>query len=248
MVRCVCVFAFPFNVEKDRQMQRADERDGVLARWRDQPWVTMIWAAIGAVALVTAAFLFSAPVRAEGAKSKIGTIRAAEPVAAPSWTGIYGGGFGQYGSGLVTDGDPYGYGSSGPMAGVAAGLTVQAGQLVFGAEISHAWHFGDLKDVGLDRDIEITGRGGVLLGSNVLFYGHVAWSQIHTKWGDFTGWKFGPGFEVRMPDAPGWSIDMRGGLAAYDIESVHSGADAEFFYGRVGLMKRFDVPKGWFGN
>ncbi len=185
--------------------------------------------------------------RADG-PSKPGKIAAVEQPSRTSWTGVYVTGFGAYTTGQVSfPGSPVGLAATGPSAGVAAGFTVQTGQLVFGAEIAHAWMFGDLKDIGIEREIEYTGRVGVLFGSNALVYGHGSFAQVQTAIGDIEGWKFGPGVEVRIP-AEGWSVDLRGGYAIYDIEAMAPGLDANALWLRAGLVKRFDMPAGWFGR
>jgi hypothetical protein len=163
-----------------------------------------------------------------------------------TWTGVHVSGFGTHIMSELDFGGPVGLSANGQMVGGCAGASVQTGQLVFGGEACYGWVFGDLKDVGLQREteIEITGTGGVALGLAKL-YGHVSWSEIRTGAGDFTGWKYGPGIEVKMPDAPGWSVDLRGGFANYDIAS---GVEADSVFLRGALVKRFDMPANWFGN
>jgi hypothetical protein len=80
---------------------------------------------------------------------------------------------------------------------------------------------------------------------NVQIYGHVTWSQIDTSFnGTYDGWKFGPGIKVRMDG--GWEIDGRFSHGSYDTGIP--GLDATVTSARIGLNKRFDMPKGLFGQ
>lgn len=210
------------------------------------------WTVLGLVAfavlLVTAGFVNAAVADGPTKRSQIAA-PVQQPAAVPrTWTGLYGGGFGGFGLGeLSPSGVPVGISSSGPLAGVTAGITVQTGQVVFGAEVSYAWVFGDLKDVGVKNETEYTGRFGVAMGQ-ALPYLHGSFVQTDVDGlGKIEGWKFGPGVELRLGDA-GWSIDLRGGYAVYDIESIAPGIDANMLWGRVGLNRRFDMPAGWFGQ
>jgi hypothetical protein len=178
-----------------------------------------------------------------------GKVAAPTQTAAPrTWTGIYGGGYGMYGTGEVSfPGSPVGLSTTGPMAGVNAGVTVQTGQIVWGAEIAHTWMFGNPEEVGLNREIEYTGRLGVPIG-NALLYAHGSFAQLDVDGlGTIEGWKFGPGVELKT-SVEGWSVDLRGGYAVYDVEAIAPGVDANMLWGRVGLVRRFDLPVGWFGQ
>ena len=217
-----------------------DDNRGKIARYG------LIALGVFVAAMVVSGMLSKA--RAEGVSKRPSAIKVAEaPAAKRTWTGIYGGGFGGFAMGELSGPGPIGMSSSGPTAGVNAGFTIQTGALVFGGEIAHAWFFGDLKDVGVEREIEYTGRVGVLLNPATLLYGHVSFAQLHHKYVDVEGWKFGPGVEIKTA-AEGWSIDLRGGYAIYDVEGIMPGVDANILWGRVGLVRRFDMPAGWLGQ
>jgi hypothetical protein len=192
------------------------------------------------------AWSFIPGARADGISGK-GKIAAAD-AARRSWTGIYGGAYGGYATGEVSEsGDPTGVSATGPLVGVNAGITVQTGQIVWGAEIAHSWFFGNLSDVSVNREIEYTGRVGVLWNPQALVYVHGSFAQLDTaEWGQIDGWKFGPGVEVKLP-SEGWSIDFRGGYAVYDVTAI-TDRDANMLWGRVGIVKRFDLPAGWLGQ
>lgn len=185
---------------------------------------------------------------AEGVPAR-GKVKAADVTTAArlTWTGIYGGGFGGFGMGEISpSGSPTGISSRGPLAGAAAGFTIQTGQVVFGGEISYAWFFGDLKDLGVKTEIEYTGRVGLAHG-NALPYIHGSFAQLSVDGlGQIDGWKYGIGVELRLDG--GWSLDVRGGKSDYDISSIAPGIDANMLWGRVGLNKRFDMPVGLFGQ
>jgi len=182
---------------------------------------------------------------AEGIAAK-GKARSADTVTAPkhTWTGVYVGGFGTYATGTLGDSGPIDLSSTGPLAGVNVGVNLQTGQIVWGVEVAHAWAFGDLKDIGINRELEYTGRVGVLWNPQALLYVHGSFAQISTSFGDFEGWKGGVGVEIRTP-SEGWSMDLRGGYADYD---VHPSVEANMLWLRAGLVKRFDMPAGWFGQ
>ena len=204
-------------------------------------------ASIVAIVVVAVAFLFlPGRARADGPTNR-GKIAATGGEVTKLWTGIYLGGFGTYGTGSLGDSGPIDISATGPSAGVAVGINVQTGQIVWGAELNHAWFFGDLKDVGLNTEIEYLGRVGYLWNPRSLVYVHGSFVQIDTSWGNFEGWGYGVGIETKTP-LEGWSLDLRAGVKDYDVESIHSDAEAHVLYARLGLNKRFDLPVGWLGQ
>jgi hypothetical protein len=229
-------------------------------------WKKARWTALGLLAFV--AFLVGAGMinaKADTVKAKTPGIKApaksqpAPPAPAPSrlaeapapapkqtWTGVYVKGNGGYAIGELTDGGPVGLSSSGPLAGVCGGASVQMGQqIVVGAEACRNWFFGNLSDLGVNHETSYTGYVGPIIG-NALPYIGGGFLQLDTKAGGFEGWQFGGGVKTRMPDAEGWMLDLQVMHKTYDGD--FGGAEVKGLQGMISIVKGFNVPAGLFGN
>lgn len=117
-----------------------------------------------------------------------------------SWTGCHAGVFGGYVVGsAMQDGSPFGVSSNGQSAGFVGGCDMQFDKMVVGGEVSYAWMFGNLSDIGVDNDLTITGRAGYLISSDTLLYGHGGWTRVSGSGFDIDGYKAGIGGEFRLP-------------------------------------------------
>jgi hypothetical protein len=120
-----------------------------------------------------------------------------------SWSGCFGGVFGGYVVGsAMPDGSPVGLASNGQEAGVAGGCDWQSGKMVIGGEVSYAWMFGKLNDLGVDNDLTFTGKAGYLIAPSTQLYAHAGWSRLTGSGFDHVdGWKAGLGSQYRLPDS-----------------------------------------------
>lgn len=146
------------------------------------------------------------------------------------------GGFGSHLAGLaVPDGSPVGLGAQGQMLGVSLGCDVPlAGtKLILGGEVSYAWMFGDLADIGVDTDLSLTGRVGYALSSTVMPYAHAGWSRLDASGTNIDGYKVGLGAEMRVPGQPVY-FDVRWSHGMWDVPGV-SGIDVTTDEFRAGL-------------
>jgi outer membrane immunogenic protein len=99
----------------------------------------------------------------------------------------------------IPDGSPIGIASDGQSAGVAGGCDYQIDKMVVGGEVSYAWMFGSLSDIGVDTDLTVTGRAGYLITPETLLYGHGGWTRVSGTGFDIDGYKAGLGGEFRLP-------------------------------------------------
>lgn len=153
---------------------------------------------------------------------------AAGPASA-QWTGCGLGVSGAEFSGLVTNGGPAGIGTQGPRAGALVNCDYKVQAFVIGAEASKTWSFGDLKTLGINDDLTIMGRVGVLFTSSSLLYGHVDWTRVNLSGAPFSnidGWKVGLGNEFRIPNSPMYA-DLRYSHVFFDNKNLWPSAKAE---------------------
>lgn len=146
--------------------------------------------------------------------------------------------------GLVGLGGGIGLGSSGGTVGVTArcDLMLQNG-LVVGARAGYSWFENDLKTIGLNTDLTLGARAGVLALPKVLMYGHVDWSQIDTSGGSkVNGWKFGPGIETRLNTAAPLYLSAEYSYGRYD-NVIGSGLNARSDDVRLGLTWKFEATE-----
>ena len=160
-----------------------------------------------------------------------------------SWTGCFAGVFGGYvTASAMPDGSPIGLASNGQSAGVAGGCDFQFDKMVVGGEVSYAWMFGNLSDIGVDTDLTITGRAGYLITPDTLLYGHGGWTRMEGTGFSIDGYKAGIGGEFRLPGSAMF-LDARWTHAFMnegDIgapSTINIGSD-EF---RIGLKIKFGV-------
>lgn len=113
----------------------------------------------------------------------------------PKWTGC---GVGVQGGMITAD-----VADNSQFGGVHALCDIKAGNLVFGAFTEYNLLRGDAKDMGVDAEIGLGGRGGFLLTPAVLLYGHAAKSWLDIAGGGTVdGVKYGGGIDLKLPDAP----------------------------------------------
>lgn len=160
---------------------------------------------------------------------------------AHAWSGC---GLQVHGGHAIADasaGGPLGVSSTGQLAGVSALCDLAiAKTIVVGAFVSAEKAFGDLDTLGVDRSYDVGGRAGFLLGDNVLFYGHAAWTRVEITGGHVDGYKWGPGIEVKLPTSA-WSMDARYQMS--DLDTGIAGVDVEARSFRLGLSWKFGGQK-----
>jgi hypothetical protein len=153
--------------------------------------------------LVAAAFAivcWIAPAKADGLP-KSAFLPLGEVAKSGSWTGVSVGGYGAWNNVDADFGAPINIGQTGPSAGVTIAGSIQAGQFV--AEIfgDYGWVFGDLGDLGINNEMALGGRAGVLWGQAFVYaLGAKAWAD--TDGGTFEGWQYGGGIQIRLPSTP----------------------------------------------
>ena len=159
--------------------------------------------------------------------------------AGPSWTGC---GVGVHVGRANADADfgaPINIGANGTMGGVSVLCDGNWDRFVLGlfAEYDRVW--GDLHTLGVNSDITLGGRAGVLITQAALAYAHVAWSRVDAGSGlsNIDGIKIGAGIEVKIPDTP-FSLDLRYTHAMYE-NVANSGIDVSADEARLGLNYRF---------
>ena len=194
---------------------------------RNRAWLGVT----GAIVLAVVLGLFAiGGARAEGigkggkvADAGATLVPAAEVSKAMGWTGI---GVGAYGSWHNADLDlgpaPITLGSTGYSYGLTASASVQLGQFVLEAFGDYGWVQGDLRDIGVNREMAVGGRAGFLATPNTLVYvlGAKAWAE--TDWKTIDGWQYGAGMQVRFASTPtylsleyrktDWDVDLPAGL------------------------------------
>jgi hypothetical protein len=123
------------------------------------------------------------------------------PQGGPSWSGI---GIGVYGSWIdgQTDTGPINIGSTGQSLGGELSGAVQMGHFVLEGFGDYGWVFGDLHDIGVNREAALGARFGYLVTNNVQLYalGARAWMDTDAKW--INGWQYGGGAAIRFPNTP----------------------------------------------
>lgn len=199
--------------------------------------------------------LWALPAKAEGvAKAKpkqaqSQNIFADAPLApARSWTGC---GVGVQGGGLIAtvapSGSPIAVASDTAAIGVNANCAMQAGILVFGLEVGHDWFNGNLKDLGVQRNVSVTGTLGVLPVSNTQLYLHAGFTQLGVDKAVFgvnniDGWSGGAGIKIELPTEMPLFWDNRYIYSVYDIKDLAGpGIDANSHSLRTGLTMQFQM-------
>lgn len=163
---------------------------------------------------------------------------------ARTWNGC---GFGVNGGGVIgriTDGGPVGMDSDAMFGGVHLRCALQAGLLVIGAEASHAWNWGDMHDLGINRDLSVVGKVGAVVLPNTQFYVGGGWSRIGLgeSFGvaHVDGWKLIAGTEFKLQSSMPLFLDVRYEYGMYDIKDLAPPTvDASTHAIRVGLTYQF---------
>ena len=139
-------------------------------------------------------------------------------------------------------GAPIGISSTGVIPGIMVDCGARIGSGIYaGATVSYGYAFQDLKTVGLNTDLSIGGRAGIILGANTLLYGHVSWSRLDTDFGKMDGWKWGPGVGIVLPGST-WELTLQYEIGTYNLGDVGlTGVDLETRTVRGGLSYRFDA-------
>ena len=163
------------------------------------------------------------------------------------WTGCGAGVHGGLVAGQVDAGGPIGIGSQGHTAGVSLNCDYRMQVFVVGAFADYSWMFGDLKTVGVEKDLTLGGRLGVLINSGSLLYVGAGWTQLSLSGGgDVDGWKILLGNEFRIPNSPLY-LDLRATYASYDLSDMAPpGVDASGLSARAGFNVKFGP--GMFGQ
>ena len=173
--------------------------------------------------------------------------------AAPSmaqWTGC---GIGV--GGAIANGQVY----DGPLAPFNIGISTQGQKVdgtvfcdyrmqafVLGAGVSYGNFFGDAKDLGINNDLTIYGRLGVLTSPANLLYAHAGWTDLKFNGGHADGYKLGIGDEFRIPNSPIY-LDIRYSYSQYNPDSMgFPGFKVNSNEFRLGLNLKFGP--GMFGN
>lgn len=157
-----------------------------------------------------------------------------------SWSGI---GIGVYGQWINADADfgPANIGQNGGSAGVTLSLGYQAGQFLFEVFGDYGWVLGDLKDLGINTEMAVGGRAGVIVGQNTYLYllGAKAWAD--TDWKTIDGWQYGGGVQIRFPNTPTYlSFEYR--HTDWDVPGI-GGLDVSSDAVRAILTVKLNAPK-----
>lgn len=159
------------------------------------------------------------------------------------FTGCGVGVFGALGHGQVDLG-PVDIGLGGQQAGLNVSCDVKMGQIVVGAGADYGWMFGDLEKFGIDHNIYLYGRAGLLVNELSLFYGHAGLTRYEGSGGHLDGYKLGVGTELKLPKTPG-SLDLRYSYVTLTDE-ILPGRDTTGHEFRIGLS--FKIGPGMFGG
>jgi opacity protein-like surface antigen len=167
--------------------------------------------------------------------------------ASAQWTGCGAGVHGGVMAGQLDAGGPIGIGSQGQTAGVSVNCDYRMQAFVVGGFVEYSWIFGDLETVGVEKDMTVGSRLGVLVNPSSLLYTHAGWTRLDLGGGgDVDGWKIGLGNEFRIPNSPMY-LDLRYTYANYDISDMAPpGFDASAHSVRLGLNVKFGP--GMFGQ
>ena len=199
---------------------------------------------LGIAALILLAFIIVAvsPAKAEGIAKKKAPAAAqplvpALPAGAKSWTGCGVGVGANWTAGLVDYPGPVNMGAESSSISGRILCDMQIQGFVFGGFVDYGRFFGDLKTIGVEADLSVGGRAGVIMGG-ALLYGHMAWTQIDTTGGKADGWKWGPGVELKLPDQPVFlSFEYRRALyeaplgSPFDVAANEYGATVIYKFG-----------------
>jgi opacity protein-like surface antigen len=200
-------------------------------------WDKMI-AAVGAVLFMAGYCISPAGAADKGGdkSSPLGFLPIGEAVKANSWSGLSIGGYGTWVN-ADTDTSPISIGSTGYTAGGTIAASLQMGSFVGEVFGDYGWFFGDLKDIGAEREMALGGRLGVLLNQNTLLYGVGAKSWVETEGGTIDGWQYGLGAKMRFASTPTvLSLEYRhgeyeaGGVLPIDLttDTVRLGISYQF--------------------
>jgi hypothetical protein len=107
--------------------------------------------------------------------------------------------------GSLDFGAPIDISSSGQRADVGLSCDMRMGTspLIIGAFARYGHFFGDLETIGLEHQVSLGARAGVLASESALIYGHAAWTRTQVTGLDgINGLTIGPGVEVRLAGSP----------------------------------------------
>lgn len=168
--------------------------------------------------------------------------------AAAQWTGCGVGVGGAVFSGMVESGSPIGIGTQGEKLSTQLNCDYRMQAFVLGGGVNYDFFVGNPKDLGINNDLYLYGRLGVLVNPVDLLYVHGGWTQLDTSTpiGEVNGWKMGLGNEFRIPNSPIY-FDMRYSYAMYGVKDILGpSVDANSHEFRLGLNLKFGP--GMFGG
>lgn len=120
------------------------------------------------------------------------------------------------------------------LAGGSVFCELPQGIFVLGAFADYNWALGDLSKAGLDKEIALGLRGGVMVNPHTQVGVLWAWSRVSGGSEDIDGQKYGPFVKFKLSDAPGLYGQVDGTLNTYKGEEVYQ------VMGR--LLYQFDLP------
>lgn len=195
---------------------------------------------IGSIAAVISTLLFVAmlmsPVRADTlpkGKSQIAdpvqeTVKAASALNC---------GLGIHGSLLNGDldfGSPVNIGSNGNSLGGSAECGGRLGIFYVGAGLDYARVYGNLKTIGVNSDMSVFGKAGLMPNDTTMIYLLLAKARMDTSLGKFDGWGYGGGITTKLhTSAPLW-LDFQARRTGFE-DLMGSTIDANVTELRVGL-------------
>lgn len=204
----------------------------MLKRYWDTTAGTLALAAIFAFVLA----VMAVPVKAETASAPP-LFDLPQASAKAPWSGFYAGAGINRTIAEVSGSGPVGLSSDAWAAVPIVGFDYQFGQMLAGMSVSYAFLQGDLKDLGINRELAVTARAGFLPTSDVLLYGHVSWARLNTDFGDVDGWKIGPGVEVKTGSPI--TLDFRYEYGTWDVSGLPSSIDVHSHTFMVAAKYRF---------
>ena len=89
------------------------------------------------------------------------------------------------------------------LAGGSVFCDAKSGIFVVGVFADYNWALSDLSKAGLDKELALGGRAGIMVNPSTTVGGLLAWSQLSGGGDHIDGYKYGPYLQFKFSDAPG---------------------------------------------
>lgn len=180
----------------------------------------------------------------------VGLTLATALAVAPAKAQFSGCGAGVFGEGIIGNaefGGPPSISMTGTKYGVSGECGFKYSMLYIGLGAEYSWFQGDLEKLGVQNDLTLYSRGGIIL-DRTLWYAHGGWTQLKTAGPKIDGIKLGVGVEQKLLSTPLY-WDLRYTYAVYDETDVSpslAGIDLTSHSIRLGMSLKFGP--GMFGG